>query len=127
MSNVNKPVIPAEVADAIKGLRDPSRGHIFSNAEITTLALKTGGALHKDTITLRKISFDTLLAALVNGYEREMTEEQAREQTYAEIAHTHQRHREGIGRYGKFSEDCAFADGIQYALDTLGIDVLETS
>lgn len=71
-----KVTIPAEVADVIENLRDPSGGHVFSNAEIIALASKTGGALHSDTVTLQKIAFDTLLAALVNGYERERAPEE---------------------------------------------------
>jgi hypothetical protein len=126
MSNVNKPVIPAEVADAIEWARCDANGNPWSNERI----IDGVRATNIDEIHLRKlrsISFDTLLAALVNGYERELTEEQARKQTYAEIALTLQRHREGCGRCSKYSEDYVFADGIQYTLDMLGIDVLETS
>lgn len=42
MSNVSKPVIPAEVADVIESLRDPEVGHVFSNAEIIQSEVSNG-------------------------------------------------------------------------------------
>ena len=85
MNEVKPVTIPREVADAIETLRDPETGHAFSNAEIVSVALKTGGGLHRDTVALQKIPFDTLLTALVNGYERELTEEEAREKALSDI------------------------------------------
>ncbi|WP_149093363.1 DUF1642 domain-containing protein [Paenibacillus terrae] len=120
MSNVNKPVIPAEVADAIEELR----GKGENNRGILMRRERVGNPYY---LALMSIHYDTLMAALANGYERELTEEQARKQTYAEIVLTLQRHREGTGRYDKYDEDHAFADGVQYTLDMLGIDALEQS
>ncbi|MMZ45534.1 hypothetical protein D1872_71350 [compost metagenome] len=116
MSNVNKPVIPTEVADAIEELRGGGAG----NRGILLRSERIGNPYYTALVS---ISYDTLMAALVNGYERELTEEQARKQTHAEIALTLQRHREGCGRYRKYSEDYAFADGVQYTLDMFGVDV----
>ncbi|KOS00438.1 hypothetical protein [Paenibacillus polymyxa] len=123
MSNVNKPVIPAEVADAIELMRCDAGGQPWDNEKIIDSVRDT----NIDEIHLRKlrsVPFDTLLAALVNGYTRELTtEEQERKRTYTEIAYTLQRHTQGDGRYDTYSEDSAFADGVQYTLDMLGIYV----
>nr|WP_154895200.1 hypothetical protein [Paenibacillus xylanexedens] len=126
MSNVNKglpperPAIPAEVADVIEGLRDPESGHVFSNAEITAQALNTGGTMHIDTVTLRKIPFDTLLAALVNGYEREKTPEETVRDMYEGF-----KEREGWlpERYGHDYGAGTARRAIEVTLNTLGIKI----
>ncbi|MFK4473754.1 hypothetical protein ABH897_003485 [Paenibacillus sp. RC73] len=125
MSNVNKPVIPAEVADAIEKVRGILGADNTEGLLRVVLDEKVFNG--PSIVTLRSIPFTTILTALVNGYECEITEEQARKQMRAEIARTHQRHSEGTGRYDTFPEDYAFADGIKYTLDMLGIDVLEQS
>lgn len=102
---MNKPTIPNEVADAIEELRD---GHGHDNSRIIYAAMRTGGGLSKYTITLQTIPFDTLMAALVNGYEREMTEGEALDKVAKEY------HR---------SKGTAYAYGIRYTLDTLGINI----
>ncbi|MCM3784374.1 DUF1642 domain-containing protein [Neobacillus mesonae] len=75
MSSVNKPVIPADVADAIEYLRG-SAGHVPLDNEtiLYNVINPTPGTEHFDRV--RSLPFDTLLAALVNGYERELTEEE---------------------------------------------------
>jgi hypothetical protein len=124
MANVNKPTIPGEVADAIERLRSRYEA---DNSEIITLALKTGGGLHADTITLQKIPFDTLLAALVNGYGRELTEEEREARRIAEahesIRDEYEEHVGHNGRYASGAEDDAFADGIRFALNALGVKI----
>lgn len=115
MSNVSKPVIPAEVADVIEKLRDPSGGFSYSNAEVVDVATRTGGGVNQYTITLQKIPFDTLLAALVNGYERELTEEERREEAIA-------------GEYEWYCAcdsdyDDGVCRGILLTLNTLGIKI----
>lgn len=75
MNNVNKPTIPGEVADAIEYLRGLSPS--YSNEDILDFRSGIiGESDDADGIALRSIPFDTLLAALVNGYERELTEEE---------------------------------------------------
>jgi hypothetical protein len=71
MSNVNKPVIPADVADLLERMRTAG----ITNQDITRTAQGNTPVpdYHK---VLSSIPFDTLLAALVNGYERELTEEE---------------------------------------------------
>lgn len=123
MSEFVKPTIPTEVADVIENLRDPSGGHVFSNAEIIAIASKTGGALHSDTVTLQKIPFDTLLAALVNGYEREMTKE---EWAYANIRVKYLDAMQDIKSYANTLAEVrmsAFADGILFVLNELGVKI----
>lgn len=72
MSNVNKPVIiPAEVADAIERLREDCA---FTNWSFIELISNDSPKIHQRAhARLRSIRFDTLLAALINGYERELT------------------------------------------------------
>ncbi|MEC0369996.1 hypothetical protein [Paenibacillus chibensis] len=111
MSDVKKgltptvPVIPAEVADVIERLRAEG----YDNSGIVALESRTGGGLHSDPITLRTILFDTLLAALVNGYEREKTPEDKIRAVYEEPAD---------GEYAQ-----GYEDGIVFTLDTLGIKI----
>lgn len=116
---MNKPTIPNEVADVIENLRDPESGHIFSNAEIASVALRTGGGLPLDTKILQTISFDTLMAALVNGYERELTEEQR----HQKIKEQYELYRLCAGHYDTSHEDAAHADGIRHTLNMLGIQI----
>lgn len=120
---MNKPTIPNDVADAIEELRE--KPGALDNARIIELAMpsRTSIAIDKTVDAIRSIPFDTLMAALVNGYERELTEEQ--------IAHAKIRNRHKAelitarfsGHYGARQENVAFADGIKFTLDALGIKV----
>lgn len=116
MVAVNIPTISHEVADAIERLRtvEPKWDNetILYNVVNPTNA---GGS----TATLRSVEFDVLLAALVNGYHREPTEEEK----HAELDKTYRDHAEGNGFFGTEDEDLAYAKGIKYALNTLGITV----
>ncbi|WP_068616485.1 hypothetical protein [Paenibacillus tuaregi] len=62
---------------------------------------------------MQTIPFDTLLATLVNGYERELTEEErayaAIREEYAELSDT------------EFAE--GYDAGIEFTLNTLGIKI----
>jgi len=112
MTNVSKPVIPAVVADAL----DQAKAERMSNESIIDVrneeypeGTRVSGA------ALRLIPFDTLLVALVNGYERELTEE---ERLYESIA----------GEYEWFSScdsdyDDGVCRGIILTLNTLGIKI----
>lgn len=118
MSNVVKPTIPAEVADAIEKARfshwDNERiAYYVLNPDHTAMGLAP----------LRSIPFDTLLAALVNGYEREMTEEERRLERERKLARDYSYHRGCAGQYSIAESDEAFADGIKYALDTIGVKI----
>lgn len=118
MSNAVKPNIPAEVADLIENMRTIGITH----KEITRVA--QGHTLVTAYYeVLSSIPFDTLLAALVNGYERELTEEQKRADRERELVRDYDSHRGGYGRYCTVEADDAFADGMEYALDTLGIKI----
>lgn len=87
MTATIKPVtIPREVADAIEWFRADMEGSVaYTNQDVVTVALREPYPLNHREAALRKVPFDTLLSALVNGYERELTEEEKREQAYAEI------------------------------------------
>ena len=118
MSNVNKglpperPVIPAEVADAIEALR--SDAFKYTNEHV--LYLLANGLTTDPTVkALSSIPFDTFLAALVNGYERELTEE---ERKHSELKQSYLSGRRGDNWYFD-----GYADGIKHALDTLGVKI----
>lgn len=107
MSNVNKPTIPAEVADVIEGIRKIPR---CNNRDIINAYNGDPGRRE-----LRSIPFDTLLAALVNGYERELSEE---ERTHDAIK------REWINRDSRRQRNAycdGFADGIEFVLGETSI------
>lgn len=110
---MNKPTIPCEVADVIEDLRVDT----YSNEEIVSFALNNDGSVVHSKLNL--ISFDTLMSALVNGYERELTEEQK----HAKIAQVYAEHKRGAGFYGTADEDDIYADGIKFTLDTIGIQI----
>lgn len=119
MSNVNKPVIPAEVAEAIELLRDHSVRRpipVWSDELIlrTVLVTKDPGPTVE---ALQSIPFDTLLAALVNGYERELSEEERRESAIKREWLDRDRRRHN-------SEYCdGFADGIEFVLGELSVEI----
>lgn len=70
--------IPHNVADAIEKLRTGT-GVQYDNARI--VAVTQNENFNGETpVALRTIPFDTLLAALVNGYEREKTAEEIAEE-----------------------------------------------
>lgn len=116
-----KPVIPNEVADAIEWFR---RAFGANNAEaILRPVIDTENYNGDMTVKLRAIPFDTLLAALVNGYEREKTAEQLAEEDraarYERIRMVYEEKCELI-----FSAAASgFADGIHWTLNTLGIEI----
>ncbi|WP_178023071.1 hypothetical protein [uncultured Paenibacillus sp.] len=114
-----KVTIPAEVADAIEKLR---KGYPWSNECIIELRANGGQAAcrAKEAEALRSIPFDTLLAALVNGYEREQTEE---ERAHAAIRKLYVRHALGSDGYEATPLSKAHADGINFTLNTLGIRI----
>lgn len=108
MIDVKKPVIPAEVAELLDKMLKAS----YSNEEILVCASYQGriGAYRE---ILSQIPFDTLLAALVNGYEREMTEE---ERAYAAIREEYMLPSETEWAEG-------YDEGIEFALNKLGIKI----
>jgi hypothetical protein len=79
-TEIKKALLPRIVADRI----DDLRGHYGkSNEYIAELWMRTGGGVPAATTDLRQVSFDTLMTALLVGYEREKTPEE----TIAEIYH----------------------------------------
>jgi hypothetical protein len=111
---VTLPTIPKEVADAIERMR--LRGH--SAEHITAVASRTGGGLHRDTVTLQTIPFDTLMSALVNGY---VVEKSAEEQAYDTIREAHAERCDDYASIGDYSG--GYADGIEFTLNELGIKI----
>nr|WP_154895201.1 hypothetical protein [Paenibacillus xylanexedens] len=120
MSNGNKVVIPAVVADAL----DQAKKERMGNESILEVRNEEyPGETQVNGAALRFIPFNTLLRSLVNGYESELTEEQKRADRERELARDYEQHRNGAGRYDEYSQDYAFADGIEYALDMIGVKI----
>ncbi|WP_449600357.1 hypothetical protein [Paenibacillus sp. Marseille-Q9583] len=117
-TQINPVTIPREVADAIKDLRGGYDTSVYSNADI---AYKYSDVQDRGRTAsaIRKIPFDTLMRALLDGYERELTEEEAREKAYEGIRFIYAHHE------NEAHEDYSggFCDGIEYVLNTLGIEL----
>ncbi|ETT40912.1 hypothetical protein C162_26680 [Paenibacillus sp. FSL R7-269] len=116
-TEIKKALLPRIVADRIEELRG-SLGK--SNEFIAELWMRTGGGVPMATSELRQVTFDTLMVALIVGYDREMTEEEKRELAHTEI---YQELVHGPLRYRTTAEQEAYADGILYAVNTLGIEI----
>lgn len=108
-----KPTIPNEVADVIEDLICE---YNYNSRDIVCLALGMDDGASNDTQTLGEITFDTLLSALVNGYEREKTEEQKLHDKLKAVYNTY-----NSGTHGLLAEGYAFAAGMKYALSEVGI------
>lgn len=111
-----KVTIPANVADTIEYYR--SWG--VSNSAIIHDVMD-GDNTEAYVETLRSIPFDTLLSALVNGYDREMT---AEELIHARIRETYDDKMQCARTAYNFHESCLywrFTDGMKYVLNELGV------
>lgn len=117
MTTQVKVTIPRDVANMIEALRsDDHYGPARDNAYICELAMRTGGGVPIATSTLRKIPFDTLMRALLDGYDVELTEEEKREKAYATI-------RECLAYNGGSEYERGFDDGMLVVLRKLGIAI----
>lgn len=118
MHKVNKPTIAVEVADAIESCREGTSNWPdgMDNASIVCYAVNLSNTT-QTAESLRKIDLNTLMAALVNGYEREMTDEQRK---HAIIKETFDRARED-GHQSNYN--AGYAEGIYNTLNTLGIKI----
>jgi hypothetical protein len=120
--STNKPVtIPHDVANAIETLRRESASDPAFDNEGIAHAYVTESYVGPIALNLRKIPFDTLMRALLDGYERELTEEEKREQVYAKIREAYVKHARREGDYSRGEQDSAHADGIVFTLNALGI------
>lgn len=115
-TQIKQVTIPREVADAIENLRKGDVTSAFSNSDIAYKYADTSDRGVTAT-AIRKIPFDTLMRALLDGYERELTEEEAREKSYADIRFMYDYHEnEAFEDYSG-----GYCDGVEYTLSTLGI------
>lgn len=128
------PVIPRDVAEAIDRKRNRTDGlPAWSNGDFIEAALRGIGETQK---ALRSIPFDTLMAALINGYEVEKTPEELaeidRQKAYETIRRTYAEKRRRWLQYRNVFEDLAaesksYADGIRFAVRTLKLDIPEVA
>lgn len=118
MDDVNRPTVSAEVADAIEYFRNRGgRLPAWSNEAILDNVINSASGNSKIT-ALRTIPFDTLLAALVNGYERELSEEQ---RAHAKIREEYSRSKRAWLAGYDYYEGVTY--GIELTLYTLGVRI----
>ena len=117
---MNKPVIPAKVADAIEFYRHTIPP--FSDARIVTIADNVGTASGPNAEAIRSIPSNTLMAALVNGYEREETPEDVFRRVYLDSYEEARRHTEE--GWPQSAARCrGYASGMFRAAEILGIKI----
>lgn len=117
-TEIKKAPLPRNVADRIEELRI-SLGK--SNEYIAELWMRTGGGVPGATEDLRQVSLDTLMMALLVGYDREMTEEER-----AHDAIRREWKRRDAVRHGSGYND-GFADGIEFVLGETGVEITEVN
>lgn len=120
-TEIKKALLPRIVADRIEELRE---GFSRSNEYIAELWMRTGGGVPAATTDLRQVSFDTLIVALLVGYDREMTEEERREEALRELKRVYENSRRPK-YYDSDTHDlhAGIARGIELALNALAIKV----
>ncbi|UKS30219.1 hypothetical protein LOZ80_15265 [Paenibacillus sp. HWE-109] len=124
MSDIKRVTLPNEVADAIETFRAGS----LNNAQIIELAVR--GGMGPSALTLRRYvteeggtNFDTLISALINDYDRDLTAEQ---RVHAEIRrmYTDKCYTAEHGLLTAQREfDRGFVAGARFVIDTLGIKI----
>lgn len=120
-STLNKRVIiPHNVADAIEELR--SSTHPYDNERIVYSALNLHNA-GDAVVALRTIPFDTLLAALVNEYEREKTPEEIAHERVRIVFEKRIQSGTSARDAQEITRNLSFADGIKFALNELGVNI----
>jgi hydroxyethylthiazole kinase-like sugar kinase family protein len=124
-NEVKRVAIPREVAEAIEKMR----GILGANntQAILTSVIDTGHCHGGCTKLLRTIPFDTLLAALVNGYSVEKSaEELAEEAAHNRIRNAHHR-KMAEGIFEQRGQALGFADGIKFTLNELNVNITEVN
>ena len=114
--NQTKVTIPDAVADEIETYRSAG----VSNSAIISDVLD-GNNTESYVETLRSIPFDTLLSALVNGYEREKTEEEITHGRIKETYHQRMLSAKYSGHAHESMRHTSFIDGMKYILNELGV------
>lgn len=115
--NVTKPTIPREVAEAIEWLR--GRGATTEDIVRSHMQWESGVPETEPLYEFARHHYDTVLRALVNGYEVEKApEEQLRE--YVKLVQGRQLMVNTSARKGYYAGVCY---GVVKALDILGIKI----
>lgn len=125
--NNAKVTVPREVADAIESFRRAGR----DNAYIAGIAISDGpGTWISHSFFIRSFPFDTLMAALINGYTVEKSAEEIaedeRKATYERIYRLYIRKvsdskKDHLEFYR--GNDAGYADGIAFVLNELNVKI----
>lgn len=125
MTKINVPIIPSDVADAIEEMM-----RLYGDTQDVIGFVLAYGVKSKLLDVLRSIPFDTLLAALVNGYERGKTPEQlaeeeraARHESLRMLYEAKRRNADAANFAETRVRNEEYADGIVWTLNTLGIEI----
>ncbi|MBG9882737.1 hypothetical protein OIO07_03365 [Bacillus paralicheniformis] len=111
MSEIKRPVITKEQAEAIEQVRRWGHGDVLSGRPSTW-----GYSICE----LDKMDMLTLAAALINGYEVEKTPEEKVREYYAA---NYQRHEQSMPRSKDDFYTSGVAEGVRNTLDSLGIKI----
>ena len=110
---VTLPTIPRQVAEVIERLRNVSE---YDNADFIDHVVACDP--ESVGVTLRSIPFDTLLAALVNGYTVEKSAEELEREAHDLIRNEYRGYKRS-----SCAEDNAYAEGMCDTLNHLGIKI----
>ncbi|MCY9290783.1 DUF1642 domain-containing protein [Bacillus haynesii] len=120
MSEIKKPVITKEQAEAIEQVRRWGHGDdwiLASHSDVLSGRTSTWGC---NICALDKMDMLTLAAALINGYEVEKTPEEKVREYYAA---NYQRHEQPMPRSKDDFYTSGVAEGVRNTLDSLGIKI----
>ncbi|MDE1383263.1 DUF1642 domain-containing protein [Bacillus paralicheniformis] len=116
MSELKKPVITKEQAEAIQFLR--SGGNDWTDDDI--LEHHVTSKWFNEYVPLNNLYTIVLAAALINGYEVEKTPEEKVREYYAA---NYQRHEQSMPRSKDDFYTSGVAEGVRNTLDSLGIKI----
>ncbi|ATH95309.1 hypothetical protein [Bacillus glycinifermentans] len=116
MSEIKKPVITKEQAEAFEKLREQ-----YTDEEIVIKYIESELDLFDSGCAcLYDLGFTDFLAALINGYEVEKTPEEKVREYYAA---NYQRHEQSMPRSKDDFYTSGVAEGVRNTLDCLGIKI----
>lgn len=112
--NVNKPVLPKEVAEVIERKRSERTDHGMPPWSMKDFAEAYMIGMGETQKTIRTVSFETLMAAFVNGYDVEKTPEDKVRDKFNRLE-----------RYfnGDEQRQCDYQNGMHFILETFNVKI----